>query len=461
MIPSRPVASRTVGVLAALVASSACSPDSGPATTDPAPVVQAAWWRQLATEPEAFSEIVANRKAGWVALHRHDHAAAHQALVSSTSTTDRAGAARAALGEALLHGDLARLVDHANRERQAALLDRGAPSGALGPAIAAWGAGCSPAKGGPLPVEGDLAAWFAEHTPKPVDAYPGHPPPSPSPPMPANTPDALRDHVSLHRRVLSGDAEAMKDLYSTAGRPVATEAAEGFERTHVDPCIDATLSAAWSLRARDVVGGPGGSLGELADALDAAGLAGSLFAPWPSVADIPLGERDRPLWGTEYAEFWALPNGLSLPLDGDLQSTRDAAAAVSAWADQEAAAAAAASVGEGSSLLAGLSPVAGYRQGVLVAAARDALLLGRPQQALVLLETAHDVTHREVGATNAPHLFVLLAEARLRTGRTRQALDALAPLTARVPTVHSAQELVGDLAVLQSIDRIGDSKESP
>jgi len=424
-------------------------------------VVQTAWWHQLATEPEAFDEVVATRKAGWVALHRHDHAAAYHAFAGSTSATDRAGAARAALGEALLHADLARLVDHANRERHAALVAREAPTGDLGPAITAWGAGCAPAKQEPPTAEGELAAWFAEHTPKPVDAYPGGAPPSKPPPMPVDAPDTLRDRVSLHRRVLSGDAAATKALYATVGLPVATEAADGFERAHVDPCIDATLSAAWSLRARDLVDGPDGSLGELADALATAGLAGSLFAPWPSVADIPLGERGRPLWGTEFAEFWVLPDGQSLPLDGDLQATRDAAAAVSAWADQEAAAAAASSVGEGRSLLAGLSPVAGYRQGVLVAAARDALLQDRPQQALVLLETAHDVTHREVGAANAPHLFVLLAEARLRTGRTRQALDALAPLTARVPTVHSAQELVGDLAVLQSIDRIGDSKESP
>ena len=70
------------------------------------------------------------------------------------------------------------------------------------------------------------------------------------------------------------------------------------------------------------------------------------------------------------------------------------------------------------------------------------------------------MTERDVGAANAPALYVLLAEARLKTGRTRQALDALEPLTARVPTVASAKELVGDLAVLESMGRVGDSKEN-
>jgi len=48
----------------------------------------------------------------------------------------------------------------------------------------------------------------------------------------------------------------------------------------------------------------------------------------------------------------------------------------------------------------------------------------------------------------------------MRLGRTREALDVLVLLEGGYPEVAPLKELVGDLAVLQGLDRQGDSKEN-
>ncbi|MEL6350094.1 MAG: hypothetical protein AAFV53_43745, partial [Myxococcota bacterium] len=67
---------------------------------------------------------------------------------------------------------------------------------------------------------------------------------------------------------------------------------------------------------------------------------------------------------------------------------------------------------------------------------------------------------RQIGALNPPGLFVLLAEANLRTGRSREALDMLDPLKEAYPEVKGLNETLGDLVVLEGLERIGDSKEN-
>ena len=88
-----------------------------------------------------------------------------------------------------------------------------------------------------------------------------------------------------------------------------------------------------------------------------------------------------------------------------------------------------------------------------------AVLHPQPRAASTLLEVARDHGVRAPGPENSPSLFALIALARLRLGYTREALDALHALVAYHPEVKGIIEAAGDLAVLQGIDRQGDSKE--
>jgi hypothetical protein len=115
---------------------------------------------------------------------------------------------------------------------------------------------------------------------------------------------------------------------------------------------------------------------------------------------------------------------------------------------------------DGRALLGDLRLVERFRQEWLVARARQALLNERPRQALALLQLARDVSDPGVGPQNTPDLLALTAEAELRNGHTREALDALQLVYDAHPEVFGLRELVGDLAVLEGLDRRGDSKEN-
>jgi hypothetical protein len=115
--------------------------------------------------------------------------------------------------------------------------------------------------------------------------------------------------------------------------------------------------------------------------------------------------------------------------------------------------------GDGQALLTDLGVVDRLRQNWLVARARLHLIQGRPKQALVLAELARDVGHDEVGPNNGPSVYAVIADAELANGRTREALDALSRLVPTHPEAAGVRELVDDLAVLEGIERRGDSKE--
>ncbi len=406
--------------VAALLALGAC----GTSDVPPAEAPSAGWWGRLATQPEAFQDLVEPRRDGWVSMHRHDHRSAFAALSQAPEGhPDRIGAVRAAFAEAALHDDLARLVREANRLRSEAWAARGGTPEGAGAVLAAWGERCDT--------------------------------------LPPGAPAALEERLTLHARVRAGDRDAVEALRATAKEPVLREQADGFVRDHVDPCVDASLARAWTAEGLGTLGQPEARLSDLITALQGEPFAASLFAPWPDPDALEACEADRPLDGASFAALYAPPaavvEGLGSP---GVEEVREAARQLLVWSDAAREQAARVATPDGAQLLDGLAPLQSYRQGVLVGAARQALLKDRPRQALALLDAARDVSDRDVGPANSPSLFVLLAEARVRTGRTREALDALEPLTARVPTVHSAKELVGDLAVLQSMDRIGDSKEN-
>ena len=114
---------------------------------------------------------------------------------------------------------------------------------------------------------------------------------------------------------------------------------------------------------------------------------------------------------------------------------------------------------EGIAVVNDLRLIHRFRQEWLVVQAREALARKHPQRALTYLELARDHASNAVGPENVPSIYALTAEARLALGRTREALDALHVLAVAQPEVLGLVEVTGDLAVLQGLDRQGDSKE--
>ncbi len=116
---------------------------------------------------------------------------------------------------------------------------------------------------------------------------------------------------------------------------------------------------------------------------------------------------------------------------------------------------------DGQALLRDLQLIDKLRAQILLGLARDSLKNNHPHQAVAYIETGLDKSNpREITPVNAPAMFAVLAEARLLTGHTREALDALQVLTKAYPEAAGVDEIVSDLAILQGLDRQGDSKEN-
>lgn len=215
------------------------------------------------------------------------------------------------------------------------------------------------------------------------------------------------------------------------------DSAGGFQRRYFDPCPAAPVpDGAWK---------PSGD-----------GLAAVVFSGWLTPATLP---RDV----ARYEDLGAAdPPGFPLPPLGETDDAEAARGAVHAldtvlarWREGLLAAAG----DEGRSLLVDLAAMERFRQEFLVDRGRWLLARDRPHQALVTLEQAVDPL-ADGGPTDDPDLWVLLARARLQTGRTREALDALAHLRkgTNLP-LTAATETIADLAVLQGMDRTGESHE--
>ena len=115
---------------------------------------------------------------------------------------------------------------------------------------------------------------------------------------------------------------------------------------------------------------------------------------------------------------------------------------------------------EGLQLLDDLQLLGIYRNRTLLNLAELALDSERPKQALALAQLAQNMeSPREIGPLNPPLLFAILAEANVRTGRIREALEPLEVLARSFPETSGLDEAVGDLSVLNGMNRQGDSKE--
>lgn len=431
--------------------------------TEPAPQAPSdalqSWVTDLAANPDGFGTLMEKTgRDGWIAMHEHRYADALDAFEGDAPEVSRARV-RAAFDEHSLRSDLARLSTFASQRLFDTWAARGGvPADGIATSVAALASWCG---------TGELGDWAAT-----VDqAGPGgalltHLAQGGvfatfSPEVGANDPDdPFANRAVAHAAAMQGDD---RPLLQAAQAPLIVQVDSGkeaFERSFYDPCAHNTLADSSRIRLVKELGSSDWSgLKGLSDG----GLESTLFAQWNSGTELAnaVGAANSPadvMLHLTGPSQWGFNAGSPDPDENDdLEQAR----VMVQQLDEHLAAWRVAQEGHatGMALVRELGLVERLRQHQLTTIARQALLDGRIQQARVWAEASFDPAEREVGAGNAPTVLTLVAEARLRQGHTREALDALQILVKARPDVGGIVEVVADLSVLEGLDRRGDSKE--
>lgn len=407
----------------------ACTPAAQAPTTPKA----LGWVTTVIEEPEAFQEVMERTdREGWIALHAHDYLTAYRRFAVESGDAARIAEQRAAQAELLLQQDLQRLTGHAARKLFAAWEARGElPEGAA--PVRALAERCS---GGSHQAAEPWGALSGEGLPtqSQVDSLAEGP---------------LKERLQAHLLVIEGAPPTA--LQRAATRPMLKIQDQDFERAWFDPCVHATLAHHM-----------GRSLGpEPSKALAGwRGLEASLFSGWLDPSDLRGQLQAGPTpSGTSADLHDALGLSIVPASTDDAQPALEEAREATRRLDDLRASALRGASADRASLVQDLGVIERFRTEMLVNRSRADLLGDRPRRAQATLTLVRDVTERGISPLNSPSLFVLLAEANLRTGRTREALDALQPLSTARPETVGVREFIGDLSVLQGLDRDGDSKE--
>lgn len=426
----------------------------GPATPGD-PVI--GWVSEVANDPESFAALTRDpgARAGWIAFHQHDYAGAITAFSAPGSPPVARG--RAELALAVLYRDLASLSGLVNEQLFVSWAARGGlPPGGDAPLVAALAASCS--------GSGKAADWASEVGAGPDQAI-ARALGRGEDPFAVTSTGPFGRRMAIHREVLASGNPAT--LMAAATEPIVSVQEADFVRTFWDPCVYRTLSEVWLVRALDDIGteGAGGpdqwrSLGRLV-ASDA-GLDTRLFAAWPSTADLvsSLETAEEPgILGARSPSLQRLGLGAQDSTTDDAEGAKDEVGILELALEAFGKPLADGTESEGRTVIRDLGLVHRFRQEWLVVRAREALRAHQPRRASVFLDLGRDVGARTLGPQNGPALFALTAQARLGLGHTREALDALHVLVAGHAEAIGLVETTGDLAVLQGIDRQGDSKE--
>ncbi|MCB9762923.1 MAG: hypothetical protein H6739_24190 [Alphaproteobacteria bacterium] len=405
--------------------------DGGDVATPAADPLDGSWVGTLATAPDAFTQVVDADRDAWIALHSNNLAAAAR---SHGQAGDRA---RLALGT--LYSDLARL----NHRAWADTMEAWQQKGTLPEDSALyWFAAVAALEGGDVP---QARAWLekAEASADPLVAQAAQAlsqAEDPAAALPEEGDNLLIARLNAHRSARQSGALGVWADQTAA--PLHRERAGDHERAFYDPQLFGTLAVT---SAKDVER-PGA-------------LAGVLFSDCPTPEALAAAAAP-----TDCAQATLALMGVTLSLGetDDPEAARALVRALDARLDPWVKTRIATASPDGAELLRGLSLGPRLRGELLVSLAREQLAVNdHPHQALALLQLAMDLeTPRAVGPVNSPSLFALTAEANLRTGHTREALDALQVLRERHPEVAGVDEIVGDLAILRGLDRRGDSKEN-
>lgn len=403
------------------------------------------WISEVALQPDAFAALLEETgRDGWIAFHRHDYRAAADAL------TEPRIRARAHLAQSVFYDDLARVSGVAHEQLFSEWKERGTlPKGNDAPLVAALASYCS---------DGATTVSWAQQLRDGegmefAQALMGN-----RSPFDVHTVDPFGRRFDLHRSALEGQEEG---LLAVAKEPVIKrDEAGGFVRRFFDPCLYRTLSQTWANHMLSNDGLTGSSWREMV-VWTKEGLGGRLFAAWATAADLNTEAANAAAPGHVGAKS-ALLRSVGIGVDAmptdDPQQARDLVRLLDQALEKWNAHLRSLADDDGQALLSDLGLVKRFRQEWLVARARLALHNGRPQQALTYIELGREPGEK-VGPANAPALMAVMAEAQLKLGRTREALDSLQLLVDRYPEVTPLTEVVGDLSVLRGLDRTGDSKE--
>ncbi len=405
------------------------------APLDDASLPQLGWLTTVSQQPEQFGSLLeTTSRDGWIALHQNDFSAATTAF--SNSPTHRA---RAASELTTLHADLAWLAGTANVQLFTAWDDRGTMPATGAAATAALAAAC-----GGL----DAKPW-AQRVTKTDPAFPlAQAVLAGDAPFTAAVDGPLAERIALHQ---ASDATG---LIAASTEPFLVLAATDSTPEHQfwDPCIHDTLRTHWQ-KATETDLGPSGL-----EAWTGPSLGNHLFAPWLNADDLARDlAAQRPL-GVSSGNAVGIAAELPSTFD-DAQAAREESRVLTAALDKAILHLHAAAPKDGQALLSDLGLGEQWRQRWHLVRARQALEAGRPRQALAYADMGRQVSE-PVGPLNPPGLLVLSAHAQLKLGHTREALDTLHSLRQTMPELIGTIEVVGDLAVLRGLDRMGDSKEN-
>ncbi len=356
------------------------------------------WVATVVRAPERFDALVGTDRAGWIALHKNDW--------TTASYGGGVASQRAAAELAVLHGVLAGVSNDAWRAIGTTWEQRGNfPMDSALPrliALASRDAGDETA----------ATRW---------EKLPGRADPS------------LDERIALHARVRKGDADR-GILLAASAQPMLEEVVSDGKRPFWDPMLHLTLSQSYGR--------------VITAAYPTDPLERGLFSGMIDPADgAPAASRAK--------------LGLTTPQSDDVEACRELVRGFDRALDGWKTALTATAPEAGKVLLDDLRLVDGLRARAIVDWSVEALGEDRPRCALAMAQMALDHEHpRAITPLNSPTLFAVLAQANLRTGHTREALDALEVLVAPFPETTGLDETVGDLAVLAGLDRAGDSREN-
>jgi hypothetical protein len=450
---------------AALVLLAGCStPEPTPTPANNSAVLDGSWVDAVVDSPERFATLTSSpSRAGWIALHSNDLAGA-VAGFDGEDPDAVLGRGRALWELAQLYhgfadaGDLAWERSFATWSEKSAIPTGSALSYVAGLAAleqgdaevaGAWFQLCAAARDPLVAQAAELIASVPIGQPVQGEALP-----------------PLVERYNLH--VKARTTGELGTLLPGADQPLITELEERpdgsqLARAFYDPQLLRTVAIGYQVQATQALGGvePLEALAQapsdsLAPVLFGPVFAGDQLAPEASrAAEVP-----RTL-GASSAALASLGLDSELPANDDADWARGQVRLLDTALDAWAARAREEASPDGVALLDDLQLVRIFRSRVLLALGRKALLAQHPWQALSFAQLALDLeSSRGINHVNHPGLQAIIIEAQLRTGHTREALDAIQPLLEAYPTLTGLDEVLGDLAILQGLDRYGDSKEN-
>ncbi len=433
----------------------ACGGDSPSLSVEDA-ALASSWAGAVLHDPQRFTDTIQGEQAGWIALHANDLPAALSA--------GGAPAARAHAELSALHAVLSRISGMAWEKTLSTWSERGElPEGSS----LAWFAALAALESNDIARAQVLLRSLEDAGEEEVreaaallllqledEVAPNAFSFGEEGELPANT---LLARLHLHAQARRGEG-LDQVLTERAQDPLFTETDGELSREFYDPQLHGTLAIYHAATAGDSP--PDGLAGVLFSSCASTDSLAEFYHQLRALAVSATPDIEVTA-GCAYDPSWQSLGLVALASDtDDAEATRDMARGLQAGVDAWKAGLAENASADSMALLTELQLLDQAHSRILLSVAHHAMNTDRPRQAQALALLARDMSSPgRLSPRNPPSLFAILAESSLRTGHTREALDALEVLAEQLPEVHGLDETVGNLAVLETLGRRGDSKE--